>query len=200
MRRKTVYRELTAAGILLASGPLHYIARRTGVFEAGRGEPVVLLHGFGGGRSNLLGLAAYLRMAGFTNIAFFGYPPSQSISHSAEQLSEMLEGIAPREGAHLIGHSLGGTIARRFSFDAPAAVRSLITLGSPYRPDQNSPAELAIFGDEDPIVRPPGVVAHPQAFKRMVVLPDTGHLGVLYHPEALSAIESELASNASITI
>ncbi|MFZ0888487.1 MAG: hypothetical protein WA005_08555 [Candidatus Binataceae bacterium] len=199
MTRKTVYRELTAAALLIASYPLNLAAERAGLFSGGRGEPVILLHGFGGRPSNLLGLAAYLRMAGFANLARFEYSTTQSIAESAERLSHLVEAFGDRAGAHLIGHSLGGTIARRFFFGAPnGRVRSLITLGSPYTRSQQSPAEVAIFGDEDPIVPPPDDPVLSGVFKKMLVLENTGHLGVLYHPETLRAIELELSSNSSL--
>lgn len=199
MNAKTVYRELTAAGLLFASYPLNLAAERAGLFSGRGGEPVILLHGFGGQRSNLLGLAAYLKMAGFTNLACFEYPRTQSIIESAERLSHLAEMVGDGGGVHLIGHSLGGMIARLFSFGAPRGrVRSLITLGSPYMLHQHSPAEVAIFGDQDPIVPPPDGDSPAVVFKKMLVLENTGHLGVLYHSETLRTIESELSSNSSL--
>jgi pimeloyl-ACP methyl ester carboxylesterase len=194
MRSQTLYREITAAGILLASYPLAWIAERTSFAAGGGGEPVILVHGLGGNRANLLGLAAYVRMAGFRNIRYFQYRNLQSVTDSAERLANLVsEAGSP---VHLIGHSLGGTIARRFCAGANSVtVRSLITLASPYRYEQHSPGELAIFGEEDPVVPPP----LPQrlnlgAFERMVVLPSTGHLGILYHAETLRLVESELTA------
>jgi alpha/beta hydrolase fold len=196
MRPRTVYRELTAAAILAASYPVYFITRRVGPYGEGRGEPLILLHGFGGHRSNLIALAAYLRMAGFSHVTSFQYPYRQSIAESAGKLAKLVESVGAEHGVHLIGHSLGGTIARRFSFDYPEATRSLITLSSPYSHDQESPFELGIFGDEDPIVPPPQtVMLHPRAFKKVIVLPHTGHLGILYHRTTLQLIESELGSN-----
>lgn len=200
MRPRTVYRELTAAAILAVSYPVYFLTRRAGPYAEGLGEPVVLLHGFGGHQSNLIALAAYLRMAGFRHITSFQYPYRQSISESARQLGELVQRLRGRRGVHLIGHSLGGTIARRFSFEYPEAVRSLVTLCSPYSHDQESAFELGIFGDEDPIVPPPqAVMLNPQAFKQVIVLPDTGHLGILYHRTTLQLIESELVSNLKVS-
>jgi len=75
-------------------------------------------------------------------------------------------------------------------------VRSLITIGSPYSFSQISPHEFAIFGDDDPIVpAPPAEMVSEQMFKQMVVLDDTGHLAILYHPETLRVAASELRLN-----
>lgn len=197
MRSQTLYREITAAGILLASYPLAWIAERAGFAADGNGESVILVHGLGGNRANLLGLAAYVRMAGFRNIRYFQYRNLQSVADAAERLSDLVS--EARSPVHLIGHSLGGTIARRLCAGPNSAlVRSLITLASPYRYEQHSPGEVAIFGEEDPVVPPP--LPHrlnPGAFKRMVVLPNTGHLGILYHADTLRLVESELTAMAA---
>jgi pimeloyl-ACP methyl ester carboxylesterase len=196
MNSRTVIRELAAAGALLASYPLDLIARQgEPLLNSESSEPVILAHGLGGSRANLLALATYLRMAGFANITYFEYPRWQPIADSAEELGAMVREIAGEHGGvHLIGHSLGGTIARRYAMDAPrGAVRSLLTLGSPYSYTQWSPDEIAVFGDEDPIVPAPlEHLANRTAFGRTVVLESTGHLALLYHPEVLRIAGTEL--------
>ena len=42
---------------------------------------------------------------------------------------------------------------------------------------------------------PPTEMVSEQMFKRMVVLDDTGHLAILYHPETLRVAASELRLN-----
>ena len=196
MNSRTAMRELAAAGALLASYPLDLIARRgEPLLNSQHSEPVVLAHGLGGSRANLLALATYLRIAGFGNISYFEYPRWQPITDSAAELGGMVRALADEHGgAHLIGHSLGGTIARHYASGAPRGeVRSLITLGSPYWFSQWSPDEVAVFGDEDPIVPPPPEhVANGNAFGKMVVLRSTGHLALLYHPEVLRIAGTEL--------
>ena len=200
MTSRTVYRELAAAGLLLASYPIDLLTRQSERFLPRIGllrDPVILAHGLGGSRANFLAFAAYIRMTGFSNISFFEYSRWQSVAEAAKQLEELVQEVAPAGGVHLIGHSLGGTISRRFTAMAPrGTVRSLITIGSPYSPSQISPQEFAIFGDEDPIVpAPPPEMVSEQMFKRMVVLDDTGHLAILYHPETLRVAASELRLN-----
>jgi len=202
MTSRTVYRELATAGLLLASYPIDVLTRPGERFLPRLGlirDSVILVHGLGGNRANFLGFAAYLRLTGFCNVSFFEYTrmQSQSIAESAKRLGILVEELAPAGGVHLIGHSLGGTIARRFAAMAPkGTVRSLITIGSPYSFSQISPNEIAIFGDEDPIVPPPPTEMMPeQMFKQMVVLEDTGHLAILYHPETLRVAASELRLN-----
>lgn len=200
MTPRTVYRELATAGLLLASYPIDLVTRQSERFLPRIGlsrDPVILAHGLGGSRANFLAFAAYIRMTGFSNISFFEYSRWQSVADSAQQLAEMVKEVAPEGGVHLIGHSLGGTISRRFTAMAPrGTVRSLITIGSPYSFAQISPQEFAIFGAEDPIVpAPPPEMVSEQMFKRMVVLADTGHLAILYHPATLRVAASELRLN-----
>lgn len=198
MTSRTVYRELATAGLLLASYPLDLFARQgERLMPRLGGDPVVLAHGLGGSRANFLAFAAYIRLAGFSNIAFFEYSRWQSVADSAKQLGELVEQVAPDGGVHLIGHSLGGTIARRFSATAPRGfVRSLVTIGSPYSFSQTSADEIAIFGDEDPIVPPPPLeLVGETMFKRMTVLENSGHLAILYHPETLRLAATELRLN-----
>jgi len=203
MTSRTVYRELAILGLLLASYPFEVLSRQVERYLPRLGsaedDPVILAHGLGGSRAHFLAFAAYLRMSGFSNVRFFEYSRSQSQStaESAKRLGTLVEDLDAPRGVHIIGHSLGGTIARRFTSMAPkGTVRSLITIGSPYSFSQTSPLEVAIFGDEDPIVPPPPTELMPdQMFREMVVLEDTGHLAILYHPETLRVAASELRLN-----
>ncbi|MGH7933042.1 MAG: esterase/lipase family protein [Candidatus Binataceae bacterium] len=194
----TIVRELGAAGALLVSYPLECLTLYNWPFPgANRREPVILAHGLGGNRTNLLGLAAFVRMAGFGDIGYFDYPVRQALEESAAQLAGMAARADRGAGVHLMGHSLGGTISRMASARMHAgAVRSLITLASPYSYTQCSPGEVAFFGDEDPIVRPPMRERLAQgAFKRVVILPNTAHLGVLYHQEVMQVTFGELRAS-----
>jgi pimeloyl-ACP methyl ester carboxylesterase len=198
VKSRTVITEIAAAGALLGSYPMDWLVKRgEPYFCEPSSEPVILLHGFGGSRSNLLALAAYLRLAGFDNVSYFEYPRWQTLSDSADQLGRVAEEKSGGNGVHLIGHSLGGTVARRYATSAPkSAVRSLITLGSPYSYGQWSPTEVGIFGDDDPIVPAPiEPLVNSAAFRRIVTLHDVGHLALIFHPEALRIIGTELRAN-----
>ena len=157
----------------------------------------MLIHGRGGDRTNLLALSLLLRMAGFDNLGFFSYPVRQSLEVSVAQLAEMAAQADGGAGVHLIGHSLGGTIARRaVARSENGRIRSLVTLGSPYSTTQQSPREVAIFGIDDPIVPPPAGATFPDGmYKRLIVLRNTGHLGVLHHEEAIRITLGELVGN-----
>jgi pimeloyl-ACP methyl ester carboxylesterase len=194
----TMYRELAAAGTMLASYPLDYLIRlRLPVGIRLSRDAVILSHGLGGDRTNLVALAAGVRLAGFDNVHFFEYSTRQPIDKSAVQLAETIMRNDAGSGVHLIGHSLGGTISRIAAARVrEGVVRSLVTLAAPYRHAEPSPTEIAIFGDEDPIVRPPKHESPSDGvFKRAVVLGNTGHLGVLYHPATIRIALAELWKN-----
>ena len=198
MNSRTVIAEIAAAGALIGSYPLDWLVKRgEPYFSAPASEPVILIHGFGGSRANLLALAAYVRLAGFDNVSYFEYPRGQSIGDSAARLGRIVEEKSGAKGAHLVGHSMGGTVARRYAAGAPkGAVRSLVTLGSPYSYGQSSPAEIGIFGDDDPIVPAPIEASmNPAGFARIVRLHEVGHLALIFHPEALRIIGTELRAN-----
>src|SRR5579863_8565363 len=108
MKDSTLIGEIAAAGVLIGSYPIDRIVRRAESMLPGPcSEPVILIHGLGGGRSNLLAMATYLRLAGFDNVTYFEYPARQGISDSAHELLELIEKRFADSGVHLVGHSLG---------------------------------------------------------------------------------------------
>ena len=136
--------------------------------------------------------------SGFDNVSYFEYPRWQTLDDSAAQLGRIAEEKSGGNGVHLIGHSLGGTVARRYAASAPkSAVRSLITLGSPYSYGQWSPTRGRDFRRRRPdracADRTAGEYA-PRS-RRIVTLHDVGHLALIFHPEALRIIGTELRAN-----
>jgi hypothetical protein len=198
MNSISIGRELASAATLMASYPLECltILQVPRSFRRSR-DAVILIHGHGGDATNLLAMSLLLRLAGFDNIGFFTYPPRQLLEISASQAAEMAAQADGGAGVHYIGHSLGGTIARMAAARSDKTrTRSLVTLGSPWSASQRSPDEVAIFGSDDPIVRPPRGHSFPDAmFKRLIVLRNTGHLGLLHHDETLRIMLTELTAN-----
>jgi len=196
----TIGRELASAWALMASYPLDCLtilqAQMPRRFRRSR-DAVILVHGHGGDRTNLLAMSVVLRLMGFDNIGFFTYPARQLVDTSASQLAEMAAQADGGAGIHFIGHSLGGTIARMAAARSDnGRTRSLVTLGAPWSATQHSPEEVAIFGNDDPIVPPPRGQFFPDGmFKRLIVLRNTGHLAVLHHDETIRITLSELTAN-----
>ena len=194
----TMGRELASGWALMASYPLECLTflnvpRR---FRRSR-DAVILIHGNGGDRTNMLAMSVLVRMMGFDNVGYYSYPARQLVEDSASQLAEMAAQADGGAGVHFIGHSLGGTIARMAAARSEnGRTRSLVTLGSPWSANQQSPDEVAIFGSDDPIVHPPRGHFFPDGmYKRLIVLRNTGHLSVLHHDETIRITLNELTAN-----
>ena len=78
--------------------------------------PVLLVHGYGANKSNWLFLTRYLHQAGFQRIHALNYNPLRDdIPGLAERLAERAEELKAHFGVdriHVVGHSMGGIIAR----------------------------------------------------------------------------------------
>ena len=100
---------------------------------AGLGEPVLLVPGFMAGDPTLNALSRSLRRAGFrTYRSHIRSNVSCTVDASVE-LEARLEAIVIRRGTrvHVVGHSLGGMLARGLAVRRPDLVASIVTLGSP---------------------------------------------------------------------
>jgi pimeloyl-ACP methyl ester carboxylesterase len=78
--------------------------------------PVLLVHGWGANRSNWFLVQRQLRLAGFGRVHALNYNPfTGDIPALAEQCATRAEALRDRFGVeriHVVGHSLGGVIAR----------------------------------------------------------------------------------------
>ncbi|MFI8949291.1 lipase family alpha/beta hydrolase [Streptomyces sp. NPDC053750] len=100
--------------------------------------PVVLLHGFIDNRSVFLLLRRSLAQHGRHQIESLNYSPlTCDIRTAAELLGRHIEEICERTGSErvdVVGHSLGGLIARYYvqRLGGDLRVRTLVTLGTPH--------------------------------------------------------------------
>ena len=118
--------------LLLRATPVYY------GFGAPRGDGsgVVIIPGFLGTDLYLMEMFAWLQRMGyrpyFSGIGLNAECPNLLIR---KRLTETLDRARRETGApiHLIGHSLGGIIARSAANQRPKDIASVITLGSPFR-------------------------------------------------------------------
>ncbi|MGC0329998.1 pimeloyl-ACP methyl ester carboxylesterase [Streptomyces sp. SAI-170] len=116
--------------------------------------PVVLLHGFMDNRSVFLVLRRGLTQHGRHRIESLNYSPlTCDIRTAAELLGRHIEEICERTGSRqvdVVGHSLGGLIARYYvqRLGGDLRVRTLVTLGTPH-----SGTRVVPLADAHPIVR-----------------------------------------------
>ncbi|MEV7792675.1 alpha/beta fold hydrolase [Streptomyces sp. NPDC087512] len=100
--------------------------------------PVVLLHGFIDNRSVFLLLRRSLAQHGRQQVESLNYSPlTCDIRCAAELLGRHIEEICERTGSDrvdVVGHSLGGLIARYYvqRLGGDRRVRTLVTLGTPH--------------------------------------------------------------------
>jgi predicted esterase len=109
---------------------------------AAAGRPVVLVHGIGDNRSAFTILRRTLRRRGFGRIVTVNYSPLTSdVRKAAADLARHVERVCEQSGyeqVHVVGHSLGGIIARYYvqCLGGDARVGALVTLGSPHAGSQ----------------------------------------------------------------
>jgi pimeloyl-ACP methyl ester carboxylesterase len=154
------------------------------------GEPVVLVHGFGGDKDNWTLYAPYLTphcRVVCPDLPGFGendrsMDRDYGMQAQARRLSEFLDALGI-ERCHLAGNSMGGFIALRFALDFPERVASLTLLdnagvaGTGLSELQRSiqqgsnPLELKTLADVDRLLafvyRKPPVM--PRQFKRVLL-------------------------------
>jgi pimeloyl-ACP methyl ester carboxylesterase len=115
--------------------------------DLGRGQPVLVLPGFGATDRATGRLRAHLDQRGWTT---YGWQvgPNHGLT------DEVLDGVLARfdqvhavEGwpVDVVGWSFGGLLARWVAHQRPAQVRSVVTLGSPWRPEGERTRTTPLF-------------------------------------------------------
>lgn len=96
-------------------------------------EPVVLVPGFMAGDGTLSMMARSLRAKGFRTYRSHIRANVGCTADAATQLEARLEAIVLRRGSRVqvVGHSLGGLIARGTAVRRPDLVSGIVTMGSP---------------------------------------------------------------------
>lgn len=96
-------------------------------------DPVVLVPGFMAGDASLSFMARALRAQGHRTYRSMIHANVGCTLNAAAQLEARLESIAIRRGTRvqIVGHSLGGMLARGIAVRRPDLVSGIITMGSP---------------------------------------------------------------------
>ena len=100
--------------------------------------PILLVHGIIDNHSIFTLLQRALRRRGFATVSSFDYGLlTRDIPGAARQLGKAIEKLAANSGyerIHVIGHSLGGLIARYYvqRLGGDGRVHTLVTLGTPH--------------------------------------------------------------------
>lgn len=130
------------------------------------GTPILLAHGIIDNHTIFALMRRHLVRRGFGSIHTFSYSPlTLDVRRTAERMGQEIEAICEASGSdqiHVVGHSLGGLIARYYiqRLGGDARVHTCVTLGTPHqgtmaakllpwplvkqvRPDSDLVAELA---------------------------------------------------------
>ncbi|GGJ93301.1 lipase [Streptomyces camponoticapitis] len=116
--------------------------------------PVLLLHGFVDNRSVFVLLRRSLARHGWTHLESLNFSPlTCDIRLAAEVLGRHIEEVCARTGhreVDIVGHSLGGLIARYYvqRLGGDVRVRTLVTMGTPHAGTGAIP-----FASAHPVVR-----------------------------------------------
>ncbi|MDB5479033.1 MAG: alpha/beta hydrolase [Caulobacteraceae bacterium] len=189
----------------------------------GDGHDVVVLPGFAFSDVSTFLLRAYLRSLGYRahdwdlgrNLGL------RTLARGAAALASRIDQLSDggRRRVSLVGHSLGGVIARQYALEYPGHVRQVICLGSPFVGDPRAVNPLvlrlhnSIAGEPPPVRRPPPRLTVPftAIFSRSdgIVAPSdctdadgeeaenievfSSHCGLVSHPAVFYAVADRLA-------
>jgi pimeloyl-ACP methyl ester carboxylesterase len=135
-------REFAVLLLTLLLRPLGWLPPRV---TPGRGDrpPVLLLHGLFQNRGCLLSLQRRLQQAGYRTMSI-NTPPWHDLPTLTARVAKGVDRLCAATGAeriHIVGHSMGGILARGFlQTHGPNKVAGCITLGAPHTGSQ-----LAVF-------------------------------------------------------
>ena len=103
------------------------------------GTPILLVHGMADNRSIFTLLRLGLRRRGFGRVTSMNYSPlTTDVRVAAARLAEEVEALVAETGyerIHVVGHSMGGLIARYYvtRLGGDERVHTLVTLGTPHQ-------------------------------------------------------------------
>jgi 3-oxoadipate enol-lactonase len=120
----------------------------------GEGPDLVCVHGFGGAKEDFAdhvdALTARWRV---TTVDLRGHGdsdgPSDPATYSLDRLARDVEVVADAVGAarfRLLGHSMGGMVARRVALDRPERVEALVLMSTAAGPPAGLDPDLVDFG------------------------------------------------------
>ena len=189
-------------------------------------DVVFLLHGVLATAGVLGPLEARLREAGVQHVASFSYHPLRTVASLARELRREVMRVPVRARVHLVGHSLGGVVARWFVQECGGSgrVHQTISLASPFAGTEIARWVPTALGRElspgspllarlcEPSRQPRGVrhtsfvaerdavVVPPMSaafpFGDVIVVRDVGHNGMLFHRGVAAQVCARVVDDA----
>jgi pimeloyl-ACP methyl ester carboxylesterase len=193
-----------------------------------RGDDVVVfLHGLFATAGVLRPLRAAVAGHTFLHTAALTYLPGPGVPAIAQQLESMVSAIPDGARLHLVGHSLGGIVARWFALESEdRRVVQTISLATPFggvpraawlgiestrdltpqspvlrrillHPEAARVPHLSIIAGADTLVDSP--VSHALPGGDVLVMPDRGHNTLLFDEETARAVEQRVLAQRRIS-
>ena len=220
-----MFQETACLLFLLVLSPLGWTNPKTRFLETGDNPPVILLHGLFQNRACLYWMQAQLKRNGFRNVLTINTPPWRNLETLTEILARKIDEVRilhKVEKVHLVGHSMGGMIARNYIQRRGGSPRvdCCITLGSPHYGSKLAPFAISQLGKallpgsafleqlnaaEKPIesrvvaiytrhdnIVLPATNARLATADAWVELDGMGHTALLFHPRSIRAIIDQL--------
>lgn len=184
-------------------------------------DVVVLLHGLFATAGVLRPLRKAIARLPRVHTATFTYAPGPDVAGLCDQLGSLTAELPERARLHLVGHSLGGVLARAYAHDrGDARVVQTISLGAPFAGLPGASAltlgaardldpqsallrrlrigssslgvpHLSILAGGDNVVRPPLMHALPGG--DVLVLEEAGHCTLLFDEEVARVVKERIA-------
>lgn len=209
----------------IALRPLGWSNPKTTVLEPGSHPPVILLHGLFQNRSCLYWMQHRLKQAGFKNVLSINTPPWRDLETLTEILARKVDEVRIAhkvDKVSLVGHSMGGMIARNYIQlrGGASRVACCITIGAPHHGSKLAPFALSQLGKSllpgseflkqiNAAGRPaegrmiaiysrhdniiqPAANAHLENADENIELDGMGHTSLLFHPRVIETIIDRL--------
>jgi pimeloyl-ACP methyl ester carboxylesterase len=194
---ETMRAELAAMLASVAALPLAgIVARDSPGADTVHPTPVIFVHGLFGYPSNFWALRRFLAARGVRRFASVSYGPRIDFQTLAPMLRARIESVCARAGVEevdVVGHSLGGLIARHLlEHERGARIRRLVTLGSPWYGRHFPSRELALFAAQDWLIPAPDPGR--SSGGRVVVLPACSHMSLLHHAQGFGLAAAHLTA------
>jgi pimeloyl-ACP methyl ester carboxylesterase len=187
-------------------------------------DVVVLLHGLLATAGVLRPLRRWIERHTGAHTASFSYVPGPGVDRLATRLGEVIALLPDGARVHLVGHSLGGIVARWYvqELDGGRQVVQTISLASPFdgaprarlvpvgagrdiAPGSGVLSRLAAGAARAPVVPHLSIAAADDslaaerscfAFGERHVIRDCGHNALLYHPDAWRLVVDRILGRA----
>ena len=195
-------------------------------FTAGD-DVVVLLHGFFASAGAFRPMRARLESETGAHVATFTHAPGQSVRAIARSLARLVDKIPQTSRVHVVGHSLGGIVARWYvqELGGHARVTQTISLGSPFGGTERARPFRFLVGAElhrsSPTLARLRARAHEHDVPHMsvvgeadalivpresavfprgevVVLAGRGHNSLLFDPESITRVVERIRKHSGV--